>query len=51
MPIHFFLRDKLRHAVLDRFRRAGGQRGIHFRFQIDDMEFAATDGSDRTSIG
>ena len=50
VPIHFFLRDKFRHAVLDRFRRAGGQRDIRLRFEIDDVELAAINGGDRAAI-
>ena len=51
MSIHFFLGDKLRHAVLERFGGAGGQGDIGLRFQIDDVQLAAFHGCDRASIG
>ena len=50
VPIHFLLRDEFRHAVLKRFRCAGGQGDIAFRFKIDDVELAASNGCNRAAI-
>ena len=51
VPFHFLLGGKFRHAVLKRFRGAGGQGDIVFRFKIDDVEFTASNGGNRAAIG